>query len=161
MKRILPFLAIPLLAGALYAQDGAMPTTPPPAGNAPVHGDGPGRGDPAKMAERLNQLKDRNPELFKRLDANGDGTISADEAEAHRKKEGARIQEALDQIFIQADKDGDGKLDRKEFGEAAAMARRQMEQAGRGPGGPGGPDRGDRPHKKDKGDKGDAPAGAR
>lgn len=161
MKRILPLLALPLLTGALCAQDGAAPTTPPPTGNAPVHGDGPGHGDPAKMAERLNQLKDKNPELFKRIDANGDGTISADEAEAHRKKEGARIQEALDQIFIQADKDGDSKLDRKEFGEAAAMARRQMEQAGRGPGGP---DKGDRPRKKDKGDKGDkddAPAGAR
>lgn len=161
MKRLIPLLALPLLTvGALCAQDGALlPPPPPPGEEGPL--------DPAKAAERLNHLKERNPEAFKRIDANGDGTISPDEAEAHRKKEMARIQESLDQAFIKADKDGDGKLDRKEFGEATLALRRQMGPPGQRPGGPDGhegkPGKGkEKKERKGRGDDQDeAPPGTR
>jgi Ca2+-binding EF-hand superfamily protein len=46
------------------------------------------------------------PEAFKKLDANGDGYVSAGEAESGK---------LASEIFVAADRDNDGKLDTYEF----------------------------------------------
>lgn len=118
-RRILTLAALPLLAGLLAAEE---PTPPPPPG--PGMGHGPMMGSPAKMAEQFNKMKEKNPEFFKRIDTDGDGTISVAEVEAFQKKEQERRKEAMDLAFTEADKDKDGKLDRAEFEAAQRLVMR-------------------------------------
>lgn len=118
-RRILTLAALPLLAGLLAAQE---PTPPPPPG--PGMGAGPMMGNAARMAEQFNKMKEKNPEFFKRIDADGDGTITVAEVEAWQKKEQERRKESMDRAFTEADKDKDGKLDRAEFEEAQRLIMR-------------------------------------
>ena len=75
-----------------------------------------------------------NPEvIFKKLDANNDGSISLEEFKAgpRAQKDPAKAEE----IFKKIDADGDGKVTLEEF-----KAHRPPHRQG-GPGGPGGPGR--------------------
>jgi len=160
---ILPaLLTLGCLAG-LTAGDETPPPNPP---IPPPTGELEGK-DPAAQAEKLNELKSRNPERFKQIDSDGNGTISPDEAKAFFEKEKAarkaKIQEALDAAFIAADKDKDGKLDKAEFDVATEILREKvrdqmkdrMKEKGRSKGGK---DRKGEDHKGDEsGEKQDPP----
>ncbi len=102
---------------------GDQPGGPRPEGDGPRPGAG-GPGGPGRPGF--------NPEeMWKRLDQNGDGGISKDEAP-----------EFLKGNFDETDANKDGKLDREEMRSAA-----ERRFGGRGPGGPGGrrPEGGGRP----------------
>jgi Ca2+-binding EF-hand superfamily protein len=115
--------SIMCLAG-LVAGDEPRPPQPPPFGDE--------QRDPVEMAAHMNRLKERDPERFKRIDANADGTISPDEAKAWAEKERsamkAKMKEAVDAAFIAADKDKDGKLDKAEFAEGAQDLGKRMRE---------------------------------
>ena len=148
---LLSLLTVGCLA-SLTAGDDATPPNPPP----PPELDGK---DPAAQAEKLNELKDRNPERFKLIDSDSNGTISPEEAKAFFEKEKAarkaKMQEALDAAFVSADKDKDGKLDKAEFNAATEILRDKvrdqmkdrMKERDRPKGG--------KDRKGDKGEKGD------
>lgn len=57
-----------------------------------------------KRADRVAQFKEKRPELFAKVDTNGDGSIDESEREAMKTK--------ILEKRPQADKNGDGKLDR-------------------------------------------------
>jgi hypothetical protein len=112
MKIILTLGALLLSASLTFAADGEKPRKPAEGGDKP-------RGNPE--------------EIFKKLDANSDGSVSKEEYLASpRAKENA---ERAEKSFTTRDKDKDGKLSKEEF-----TAR---PEGGRG---------GDRPGKKPEGD---------
>ena len=72
-------------------------------------------GDGAISKSEFNAFQARQ---FKRMDANGDGKISHAEMDAGHQKPSSNGATHLDKIFLAADADHDGGLDR---GEATAM----------------------------------------
>lgn len=98
-------------------------------------------GDAAKKPAEGGDRPRMNPEeIFKKLDANGDGSVTKEEysASPRAKEDPARAEKS----FASKDKDKDGKLNLEEF--------KTRPEGGRPPGG------GDRPGKKPEG--GDKPA---
>lgn len=81
-----------VLSANSWAQEAKDQETPPPKS----HGDAPPPSDPATPM----------PRAFQELDANGDGSITKDEAAADP---------ALTQAFGTLDQDADGKLTRAEY----------------------------------------------
>lgn len=105
MKLVLTLTALLMSASLAMAAEGDKPKKP--------EGGKPGEG------------KRPNPEeIFKKLDANADGSVSKDEflASPRAKQDPAKAEEH----FSHVDKDGDGKLSKEEF---VAMAK------AKGPGG--------------------------
>ena len=86
------------------------------------------KADPEKCKEQMRQMKDKAEAWWKKVDADGDGTISRDEANANA----PRVAKDFDKI----DTDHDGTISREEL-HAAARERRR-EHAGEHGGGPGG-----------------------
>lgn len=104
-----------------------------PDGERKPEGDRKPAGDDAQRPE----LGD----LFRKLDSNGDGKISADDVPEEHKR-------LFDRLVGENDKDKDGKLNLDEFRSGLMADRRRAEEgaAGRGPdGAPRGPDGGPRP----------------
>jgi len=150
--------------------DGAITPEELPAAGGRMGGRGGGNMDPAQRWQHMCQRLDKDgdgkiskeefpgpAEMFGRLDANGDGFLTQDEAQAA----GARMREVMRdpaqrwQAMLQhLDKNGDGKIGKDEFpGRAEMFARLDQngdgfitedEAAAMGPGrgglgGPGGP----------------------
>ncbi len=111
MKYLITTLGALAFAGSLaFAED--KPAGPPPGGPG-----GPG-----------GREKPNPEEMFKKLDANSDASISLEEFKnsPRGQKDAARAEEA----FKKMDKDSDGKVTVEEFKTGRPQ---------RGPGGPGGP----------------------
>lgn len=117
MKIILSLGALLLSASLTFAADGDKPGKPPGGGDRP-------RGNPEEM--------------FKKADANGDGSLSKEEFLATPR--GKENPERAEKMFGAKDKDKDGKLTKEEF-------------AARPEGAPKPGEGGDRPGKKPEGDK--------
>ena len=91
----------------------------------------------AKLRERMEGMKEKHPELFKKIDTNGDGKISPEEMQAAREKleefrensdrkpndeqkEAMReriegMKEKHPELFKRIDKNGDGKISPEEM----------------------------------------------
>jgi hypothetical protein len=122
MKTLITTISALALASTLcLAED--KPAGPPPG--APG---GPGGDRPRPNPE----------EAFKKLDTNGDGTVSLEEFKAGPRAQ--RNPERAAEAFAKMDKDGDGKVTLEEF----KAGRPSRGPGGGGPGGPGG-DRPKRP----------------
>ena len=116
---------------------GAMPAfcaAADDAGQAPA--DGPGaqmrehcKADPEKCKEQMQQMKEKAEAWWKKVDTDGNGTISRDEANANA----PRVAKDFDKI----DTDHDGTISREEL-RAAARERRREHAGDHGGGGPGG-----------------------
>jgi Ca2+-binding EF-hand superfamily protein len=126
-------LALPAVVGAAYAAPGdataapqatpSAPATPPP----PAAAEAPGAAPAGDHMSRDDQAGDHHgwrghrghgdmaARVFKRLDANGDGKISADEFAA-----------AGQRLFSAADGNKDGILTPRELRRGARMARQQF-----------------------------------
>jgi len=89
------------------------------------------KADPEKCKERMEQMKAKAEAWWKKVDADGDGTISRDEANANA----PRIAKNFDKI----DTDHDGTISREELRAAARERHREHagEHAGGEPGGAG------------------------
>lgn len=87
--------------------DGALSKTEMPAG---------GKAQPTSLRRDGANVAEA---MFKRMDANGDGKATADEAPEERREQVARM-------IQRADKDGDGALSQEEF---AAVAKQRAEAA--------------------------------
>ena len=131
MKSLLTTFGALAFAGTLaLAED--KPPGPPPGGPG---GDGKGRPNPE--------------EVFKKLDANADGSITLDEFKAgpRAQKDPAHAEEA----FKKMDKDGDGKVTLEEFKAGRPPHGGPGGPGGGGPGGPGGGGHGGKPGGKPPG----------
>jgi hypothetical protein len=127
MKKLLSTLCVVSLASTLALADD-KPAAPPPGGPG-----GPGKDGKDGKGGRPNA-----EEAFKKLDTNGDGTISLEEFKA-----GPRAQkepDKADEAFKRIDKDGDGKVTLEEF--KAGRPPRGPGKDGPRPGGPEGPGKG-------------------
>jgi hypothetical protein len=127
MKRTLMigmFTALSLIGRIALAEDGAKPEGGRPHGK-------PGEGKPGEEAPRPHKPPE---EIFKKIDTNGDGSLSLDEIKESPR--GKQDPAKAEEMFTKKDKDGDKKLSLAEF------------KVGMGKGGPGGPDK---PHKKGEG----------
>ncbi len=111
MKRIITSLALCAAAGGLFAEaaDAATETAHPGR-----------RGERCDKA--LGHLKEKHPELFKRIDANGDGEINGGEFRGFLERREENLKEKHPELFAVIDTDGDGNLDRGEV-KAAHEAR--------------------------------------
>jgi len=98
MNRILLTSLSLLTLGGLYAES-AAPT-------------------PEQRAERrdkcLTELKNKHPELFKKIDVNGDGDISGPEFGAFLEQREGKFKEKHPELFAAIDSNGDGELGRDE-----------------------------------------------
>jgi hypothetical protein len=81
---------------------------------------------PAQRAERrekcLAELKEKHPEAYKKIDANGDGDISGAEFGSFIEHREANFKEQHPDLFAAIDSNGDGKVDKDEL-KAAREAR--------------------------------------
>ena len=97
----------------------------------------------AKIRERIEGIKEKHPELFKKIDTDGDGKISPEEMHAAREKleefrengdhkptdeQKEAIRERLEnmkekhpELFKRIDKNGDGKISPEEMHDAREM----------------------------------------
>src|SRR5688572_4576666 len=73
----------------------------------------PGGGGPGGPGGEGKRQRPNPEEMFKRLDSNGDGSISADEFKASPR--GQKNPERADEAFKRMDKDADGKVTTEEF----------------------------------------------
>lgn len=95
MKKILLFAAAGCLIGNLSAA----------------------QGDDAKnteLKERMGHMAKEHPELFAKLDANGDGKISKEEIETGMAVRDEQFKAKNPELFAKLDANGDGKLDKNE-----------------------------------------------
>lgn len=74
------------------------------------------------MAEDPQDVADRE-RLFKRFDANGDGTISSAELGEALKTLGSVTTEEIQRMMAEIDTDGDGVISYEEFNEFARQNR--------------------------------------
>ena len=130
MKKLISSLGVLALASALSLAEDKPPVPPPPGGEPGGPRDG--RRPPPE-------------EMFKRLDTNGDGTVSLEEFKAGPR--GQRNPERAEEAFKRMDKDGDGKLTLEEL------------KQGRPPRGPGGPEGGGGKHGGPAGEPKSKPGG--
>jgi Ca2+-binding EF-hand superfamily protein len=79
-----------------------------------------------KLAKWEEQLKDK-PE-FKKIDTNGDGHISRDEAKAAFEHFESMLKEKMPDAFAKIDANGDGKLSREELHAALERYRQEHPQ---------------------------------
>ena len=118
-----------ILAAALTSAS-AIPTLSVAADDG---SQGPGSDQREQMRERCKsdpekcraEMKQRAEEWFKKVDVDGDGTISRDEARAHA----PRMAEHFDAI----DTDHDGTISRDELRAAREKAHNRRQQGGGGP----------------------------
>lgn len=68
------------------------------------------------MKERMDEMKEKHPELFKRLDQDGDGKLSPEEMRrAHGlRQDGPQVGRRKDELTQRFDTDGDGTLSESE-----------------------------------------------
>lgn len=113
MMRILTTTLCLLAMGGLYAEAAAVPT-------------------PEQRAERrekaLNHLKEKHPEVFKKMDSNGDGEINGGEFHTFLDQRDAKFQEKYPEVFAGVDTNGDGKLSQDEM-KVAREAREERFKA--------------------------------
>ena len=131
-------LLAPTLSAAAAAQDGAKPR---PKGMLPMAlverldrlgGDGK-EGDEA-LAAWAARIKEKRPEEFAKLDADGDGTISPAEAKAARDHAEELLKDNYPELFARFDTDHDGHLSHGEVQaarEALRAARKDRPADGR------------------------------
>jgi hypothetical protein len=100
-----------------------------------------------KLAKWEESLKDK-PE-FKKIDTNGDGHISRDEARAAFERFEAMLKERQPDIFAKIDTNGDGKLSRDELHAALERFRQDHPPGERKHGDDGGGDDNPKPHGDD------------
>ena len=95
-------------------------------------GDGPRRGGDVTRAEVIQ----RTDAAFARLDANGDGRFTREEAQARGQQ---RREQMRTRMFERLDADNDGQISREEFAQARHGRGMRGPRAGAGPDGHGGP----------------------
>lgn len=81
-------------------------------------------------------LKQMQEEMFKRVDANGDSSISKDEFSTLSKSGGTQGSADTEAMFAQLDSDSDGAISRLESDAAIAKAGQEMQAQGVRPQGP-------------------------
>jgi hypothetical protein len=99
MKRLFALTAAALLATFAFAQ--GEPTPPPDTTQQP-----PSSGTPPATTQPPATTPESSSSVFDSLDANKDGNVGKDEAQAHP---------TVAQHFANADANGDGTLSRAEF----------------------------------------------
>lgn len=115
MSRILSASLCLFAVGALCAEAAA------PAGEHANQRANLGEGRGERHEKCLAHLKADHPEVFARIDANGDGDINGGEFQAFLEKKESALKEKHPDLFAAVDADGNGDLSKEELKVAREM----------------------------------------